>query len=330
MQSSQNKMIFQLVKTMENNQQKTEGISKTLLMVNILLVALVIFFVFLIYTAIHQPAKKDVFLEPVAKSNAFSDVILIGKSAYVFDVAENKVIFKKNEFTQLPLASLTKLMMALTAVELIPKDSHITIKKEFLQEEGDTGLLADESWRLKDLMDFSLLVSSNDGARSIASVVGAFDLKSDDYDLGRKDFVTKMNVKAQDLSLLQTYFVNESGLDLGNVSGGYGSAIDVAKLMQYILINHPEILEATKYPSLTIDSLNKIHLAKNTNTDIGNIPGLIASKTGYTDLAKGNLVVAFDASIGQPIIVVVLGSTLEGRFADISALVKASLNYIRE
>ena len=239
-------------------------------------------------------------------------------------------LFKKNEFVQLPLASLTKLMMSLTATDLLPRDSHITIKKEFLQEEGDTGLLAGESWRLKDLLDFSLLVSSNDGARSIASVVGAFDLKSQDYDLGRKDFITKMNETAGKLGLKQTYFVNESGLDIGNVSGGYGSSIDVARLMQYILTNHPEILEATKYPNLTIDSLNKKHIAKNTNTNIGEIPGLIASKTGYTELAGGNLAVAFDASIGRPIIVVVLGSTEAGRFADVSNLVKASLDYIRE
>jgi serine-type D-Ala-D-Ala carboxypeptidase (penicillin-binding protein 5/6) len=191
-------------------------------------------------------------------------------------------------------------------------------------------LVANESWRLKDLLDFSLVVSSNDGARSIASAVGAFDLKSDDYDLGRKDFITKMNKTAQDLGLKQTYFVNESGLDVGSVSGGYGSAIDVAALMQYILVHHPEVLEATKYPTLDIKSFDAKHVAKNTNTDIGDIPGLIASKTGYTELAGGNLAIVFDSSIGRPIIVVVLGSTQEGRFADVSALVNASLTYIQE
>src|SRR5204862_245705 len=101
-------------------------------------------------------------------------------------------------------------------------------------------------WKLKDLLDFSLLVSSNDGARSVASVVGAMDLKTNDYDLGRKDFINKMNMRAQDLGLKQTYFVNESGLDEGSVSGGYGSAKDVETLLQYILTNKPELVEATK------------------------------------------------------------------------------------
>ena len=75
-------------------------------------------------------------------------------------------------------------------------------------------------------MDFSLVSSSNDGARSIASVVGAFDLKNQDYNLGRKNFITKMNTVAQGLGLKQTYFINEDGLDVGDSSGGYGSAID--------------------------------------------------------------------------------------------------------
>jgi serine-type D-Ala-D-Ala carboxypeptidase (penicillin-binding protein 5/6) len=317
-------------KIMETDEQKTQ-ISKALLVLNAVIILAVVFMFFLIYSVVNKPPAKIVSLiaSPVA-SKAFDNVNLIGKSAYVFDVANHKVIYKKNEFVQLPLASITKLMTALTALELLPKDSHITIKKEFLQEEGDTGLLDGESWRLSNLLDFSLLVSSNDGARSVASVIGAFDLKTTDYDLGRKDFIAQMNTEAERIGLKETYFINESGLDEGNISGGYGSAIDVAKLMQYILTNKPEIVEDTKYPSVDIKSLSKIHTAKNTNTDIGAIPGLLASKTGYTELAGGNLVVAFDASIGKPIIIVVLGSTESGRFQDVSSLVKASLAYVSE
>ncbi len=315
---------------MEDNSQKSEEIGKGLLIFNAILVVLVILMVFLIYGAIHSTTKKSQNKVQVVTSAAFTGRSLEAKSAYVFDITQNKVIFRKNELAQLPLASITKLMMALTATELLPKNTRITIKKEFLQEEGDTGLLADESWKLRDLLDFSLIVSSNDGARSIASVVGAFDLKSNDYELGRRDFVSKMNTRAQELGLKQTYFINESGLDEGQVSGGYGSAEDIGKLMKYILVNQPEILEATKYQSLTLDSLNKSHVAKNTNTGIDAVPGLIASKTGYTDIAGGNLAVVFDASIGRPIVVVVLGSSTEGRFSDVSALVKASLQYLEE
>ena len=316
---------------MENNSQKLKIISNKLLVFDALLVLLIVLMFFLIYSVLHPVTKKDVGISgPVTHTTAFKKINLIGKSAFVYDVSTAKVLFKKNEFAQLPLASITKLMTALLATELVQRDSHITIRKEFLQEEGDSGLLSGESWRLKDLLDFSLMVSSNDGARSIASVVGALNLKSNDYDLGRKDFIAKMNERAKELGLKETYFINESGLDENGLSGGYGSAIDVAKLMEYILTNRPEILEATKYQSVNINSLTKSHLAINTNIDINQIPGLMASKTGYTDLAGGNLIVTFDASIGRPIIVVVLGSSEEGRFADVDTLVKASLEYIRE
>lgn len=311
--------------------KNTEPISKKLLVLNALLVIAIVFMVFLIYGLLNKPVvKEEVVYNEQISSAIFDSVELEAKSVYVFDIVKNEVIFKKNEFVQLPLASITKLMTALTAVELIPENSRITIRKEFLAEEGDSGLLAGESWRLKDLLDFSLTVSSNDGARSVASVIGALNLNTEDYDLGRKDFISKMNENAEKLGLKQTYFINESGLDNGAVSGGYGSAIDVSKLMEYLIKNHTEIVEATKYQKIEVDSLDKTHTAVNTNFDVNQIPGLIASKTGYTNMAGGNLVIAFDASIGRPIVVVVLGSSIDGRFTDVSKLVEASRIYVSQ
>lgn len=311
--------------------KNTEPISKKLLVLNALLVIAIVFMVFLIYGLLNKPVvKEEVVYNEQISSALFDSIELEAKSVYVFDIVKNEVIFKKNEFVQLPLASITKLMTALTAVELIPENSRITIRKEFLAEEGDSGLLAGESWRLKDLLDFSLTVSSNDGARSVASVIGALNLNTEDYDLGRKDFISKMNENAEKLGLKQTYFINESGLDNGAVSGGYGSAIDVSKLMEYLIKNHTEIVEATKYQKIEVDSLDKTHTAVNTNFDVNQIPGLIASKTGYTNMAGGNLVIAFDASIGRPIVVVVLGSSIDGRFTDVSKLVEASRIYVSQ
>jgi|SRR3989344_2117666 len=312
-------------------EEENRTISKKLLVLDIILITAIICMVFVIYGILNKSkTNRTDSYDQETSLKIFGDVELKAKSAYVFDVVKNEVLFKKNEFVQLPLASITKLMTALTAVELLPENSRITIRKEFLREEGDTGLLSGESWRLKDLLDFSLTVSSNDGARSVASVIGAMNLDTEDYDLGRKDFVSKMNDKARELGLGQTYFTNETGLDNGVLSGGYGSAMDVGVLMKYILLNHSKILEATKYQQLEITSLGGKHIAKNTNIDVNQIPGLLASKTGYTEMAGGNLVVVFDSSIGRPIIVVVLGSTLDGRFEDISRLVRASLAYINQ
>ena len=65
------------------------------------------------------------------------------------------------------------------------------------------------------------------------------------------------------------------------------------------------------------------HDAQNTNDALYLIPNLLASKTGYTDLAGGNLTIAYDAGFNRPIIVTVLGSTQQERFSDVVRLVEA-------
>lgn len=315
------------MRTMEGDQQ----ISKKLYFFNLFLLLSVVMMTFLVSQK--STRSKDQVANVISKVKSlevFSNLNLKAKAVLVYDLEEDKVLYKINQDTQLPLASITKLMTALVATELLPENSNITIKSEFLKEEGDSGLLSQESWNLKELLDFSLVTSSNDGVRSLASVIGATKLNSNDYDLGRKDFIEKMNTRAKDLGLVQTFFLNESGLDVGSVSGGYGSANDVNQLMKYIIINHPQILEATKYQNLSISSNSKNHKAKNTNDIIGSIPGLFASKTGFTDLAGGNLVIAFDPSLGKPIVVTVLGSTAEGRFEDVGLLVNATLEYLNQ
>jgi len=74
-------------------------------------------------------------------------------------------------------------------------------------------------------------------------------------------------------------------------------------------------------------NVNYVHNAKNTNDSAESIPGLIGSKTGFTDLAGGNLVVAFEIEPGHVIVISVLGSDKEGRFQDVNKLYKATLNY---
>ena len=153
-------------------EEENRTISKKLLVLDIILITAIICMVFVIYGILNKSkTNRTDSYDQETSLKIFGDVELKAKSAYVFDVVKNEVLFKKNEFVQLPLASITKLMTALTAVELLPENSRITIRKEFLREEGDTGLLSGESWRLKDLLDFSLTVSSNDGARSVASVI---------------------------------------------------------------------------------------------------------------------------------------------------------------
>lgn len=261
--------------------------------------------------------------------NSFKDISLKAKAVFVWDINKQKSIYSLNENAQLPLASLAKLVTAITAVDILLDSSVITIDNSSLKKDGDSGLFINEKWDFKDLIKFTLMVSSNDGASAIASVAGFtisdFPVKGADNEI---TFVEAMNKKVKEIGLNQTYFINPTGLDKNKaVSGAYGSAYDIAKLLEYIIKHNPELVEATRYKKLNFSSINEIeHTALNTNSSISSLPGLIASKTGFTDLAGGNLIIAFDAGINRPIVIAVLGSTQEDRFTDIEKLVEASLN----
>ncbi len=266
----------------------------------------------------------------VVEDSPFDKIKLTAKAAYVYDSRTGEVLFAKNETKRMPLASLTKVMTALVALESANPNTRILITQNSLSPEGDSGLYVGETWSLKDLLDFSLTSSSNDGVHAVALALGALNKSNPTAEEATSDFIVSMNKKAGELEMNNTYYFNETGLDQTDRKGGaYGSAEDMAKLFEYILKNHPEILEATTSDQIKVLSLdNYSHTAKNTDEIVDSIPGIKASKTGFTDIAGGNLVIAFDPELGRPIIISVLGSTQDGRFNDMLNLVKASIKTI--
>ncbi|PIP73894.1 MAG: hypothetical protein COW88_00520 [Candidatus Lloydbacteria bacterium CG22_combo_CG10-13_8_21_14_all_47_15] len=267
--------------------------------------------------------------------NPFAGISLEAEAAYVADAITGEILFAKNATTQLPLASITKVMTAVVASELAPRETIINISPEAIAKEGDTGLRTGERWRLADILDFTLIASSNDGAYAVASALNSLlelTVVSAEVPTASTDahFIKRMNEKAAGIGMSETFFLNESGLDEhASLSGAYGSAKDMARLFTYALLNHPDILEATRYETLNIESLDAIaHEVENTNKRIGALPGIVASKTGFTDLAGGNLIIAFEAGPMRPIIVSVLGSSQDGRFDDVEKLVWASVEQI--
>ena len=276
--------------------------------------------------------RRDVSAPGEVVADQFPQVTLEAKAAYVYDLRTGEVIFSKNEDKRLPLASLTKLMSALVARDISPDYGIVTVGEEALENDGDSGLFRDEKWALKDLLDFSLITSSNDGMRAVALALGALSRADATDDEIINDFVGRMNEKASDLGLKNTYFWNETGLDQSDIKGGaYGTAEDVTALMAFIIMEFPDLLAATQESVSEFASLdNNVHVARNTNDIISDIPGLLASKTGFTDTAGGNLSIIFDPELGRPIVVTVLGSTEGGRFDDVKKLVEASLEYINK
>lgn len=252
----------------------------------------------------------------------FLNIAIGARAAYVLDVREGRVLYEENGDLEWPLASITKLMTALVAREIVSDGAVIPVTEEALSQAGETGFQPGDTFSYRRLSDLILMTSSNDGAYALAAAAGA----ALEPDNGAAAFVKAMNIRAKELGLNSTYFRNPTGLDISETeAGAYGTAAEVAKLMEYLISNHPDILEGTtKVSSVFYDESGESLEGENTNKVVDAIGTVIASKTGYTTLAGGNLVIAFDAGVGRPVIVVVLGSTHQGRFYDVLKLVEAT------
>jgi serine-type D-Ala-D-Ala carboxypeptidase (penicillin-binding protein 5/6) len=257
----------------------------------------------------------------ILKKISESDIQIRARSAYVWDTKTQRVIYSKNESEQLPLASITKLMTALLAYELIDANEITTISQRAVNQDGSSSLATGDKITAEKLFNLALVSSSNDAAYALGANVGSLLGDNDP----NKQFVQGMNIRAEMLGLETLEFSNTTGLDLSLTEpGSIGSARDVSFLLEYILNNYPEILDPTKEESVRVYNADgSYYEAENTNEIIGRIPNLLGSKTGYTDLAGGNLTVAFDIGLNHPIIITVLGSTHSERFTDVLKLVKS-------
>lgn len=263
----------------------------------------------------------------------FEALKLKAKAVYIYDINEKKVIFAKNEEVQLPLASLQKVMTAVVATDNIPEYTVVTIPNDTIKK-GESvamvpGFKTGDRITLKNLLDYTLSRSLNEGASLIRTIESAHqnnNFENLHSNPPPSDFISLMNQKAKKLGMSQTYFLNETGLDeSATVSGGYGSAKDMAILFEYTLSSHPEVLEATSYDTIKINTFEgEERSAKNTNILVKDIPRVLASKTGLTDLAGGNIVMVIDVGLAHPVILSVLGSTAEGRFTDMKQLIETT------
>jgi D-alanyl-D-alanine carboxypeptidase len=265
---------------------------------------------------------------PATKGADFTVGQLKARSVHVLDVTKGETIYAKNPDEVLPLASITKLMTALTTYELIPDDKSVTISSAAAGQLSGGGMAPGEKFKAKELADFALISSYNSAAYTLATAVGEL--------LGDRDpvaqFVAAMNIKSSEIGLTKHEYLNPTGLDESlTKAGAYGTARETSKLVEYILKNYPQILTPTITPATRLYNQNgDFHEARNTNSILSEIPNLMGSKTGYTDLAGGNLTIVFDAGYNRPIIITVLGSTHSERFADVEKLIKASQEYVKQ
>ena len=269
------------------------------------------------------PLARDARPAPVAAASTTPDAFdslppLTAKAAIVYDLATGATLYAKNAEAQLPLASLTKLLTVYAALSELSPDTPITIPADVMGLSAPHAFAPGETLALADLARLTLTASLNDGAAAIAEATAL---------RAHTDQISMLAGAAAALDLPQTYALNGSGLDVSTqISGGYGSARDLARLAGALVEKAPEIAYATTGSSASATAANGTRFTvKNTDPIAGTVPRLLLSKTGYTDLAGGNLALVFDAALNHPVAVVVLGSTQNARFTDGMALVAAAL-----
>jgi len=232
-----------------------------------------------------------------------------GLSIFLDDNGKEMVLFEKLANENLPIASLTKLMTALIVLENYDLSKEVTVSKEAINQEGNFGQLKPEGvFTVKDLLYALLMESSNDAAYALAA----------DYDgTTERNFVILMNQKAKELKLENSFFDNTTGLDPeeSGTKPNYSTAKDLVKITRELL-NHPlawEILTTLTYNSYGSELVN-------TNELLGEMPGIVGGKTGYTEEAGGCMLLVVKAPKNKGYLInVVLGT--EDRFLTMKELV---------
>lgn len=218
------------------------------------------------------------------------------KACVVLDADSGEVVYEKNISERLPMASTTKIMSTLIALEG-NLDEEFTVDPDAIKVEGSSmGLKEGYKVTLKKLCYGMMLPSGNDAANATAVRI-AGDIDS---------FVDMMNQKAKELGLKNTHFVTPSGLD-DYTDEHYSTAYDMAVLMKAALKNKTfrEII-ATKRITVDMGEGNSNTLV-NTNKLLSYCQGIIGGKTGFTDKAKRCLVSACERN-GATLICVTLNA----------------------
>jgi D-alanyl-D-alanine carboxypeptidase len=274
-------------------------------------------------------SKENIISPPPVYQTDVFDKIAVQASAYVvYDISTNKTIASKNKDVIMPLASITKVATAFMAHHYLTQKT-IVVRSFDTLPEGESGIKEGSLWEKESLIKYTLLVSSNDGARVLARGVGE-SLGAQTEKESLAFFLEKLNEDLKKFGYRTLYFYNETGLDESTtLNGGYGSAEEVAHFMARVYSQNPVFFDET-YKKESVEQFSEIRrVAQNTNKGADKTSGLLASKTGFTDLAGGNLAVVVDLDYGHPVVIVVLGSTYEGRFSDVETLRQAAFESVQ-
>ncbi len=240
---------------------------------------------------------------PKPPEQNLKDVLEVTANAALFiDPATGEVVYEKNSMKEYSIASLTKIMTAIVALESSQGDwdKVFRVSRRASQMEPDKMLLIPgERLTLKELLQGMFLVSANDAAEVIAEETTG----------NRADFVKLMNEKAKRLGMKDTLFLNPTGLE-EDFGKQYSSAYDVILMARFAIKNWPELLEITSKEHIYIP-VTKTHQDYDLYSGINLIttyPGILGFKTGFTPEA-GLTLVTLAQKKEKKVLGVLLGSS---------------------
>ena len=238
-----------------------------------------------------------------------------GKSALLMDMTTGAVLYEQNAHEKLAPASVTKVMTMLLIMEAIDSgkigwNDTVTVSESAAAKGGSQIYLkVGETMSVSDMLKSVAVSSANDCACALAEHIAGSE----------SAFVEKMNIRAAQLGMKDTHFVNCTGLDDDeNAKEHLTSAYDIAVMSRELMLNHPDI---QKFTTIWMDTVrNGAFGLSNTNKLIRFYPGATGLKTGFTSSA-GYCLSATAQRDGLGLIAVVMGAkTSQERFAGCKAM----------
>ena len=225
------------------------------------------------------------------------------EAAFAEDFLTGELLYEKNASYPMPLASLTKIVSILTALDFISLDEEVATNNG-------------GHFKVRDILSMIMVESSNGAVETLFNhIAKKNNIKPEE---AKSWFLNLMSKKAESLGGSGMIFSTIDGVDTSeNSAGVMGSAKGILKIAkssldspfwQFGAIHEVISKEGLIYPLNPTNALEK------------EIHGLVGAKTGLTDLAGGNLLIIFEYPIGHPIGIVVLGSTETGRFDDVKKI----------
>lgn len=228
------------------------------------------------------------------KSQAYADEYCQGKAMAVYEGNSGTLLYKKNAYEHLAIASTTKIITCIVAIEnYADLDKEVNVSDKAVGIEGTSIYLKKgEVIKFKDLLYGLMLASGNDCAVAIAEEVA-----------GEEKFVAMMNDYARRCGAYNTHFVNPHGLD---ADGHYSCAVDMA-IMTSKALDNPIFKEivSTKYHSIEPTNVYQKRFLKHKNRILFNDENCVGVKTGFTDNA-GRCLVSASEKDGMRVVSVVL------------------------